>query len=381
MHEFPPGEFLMEPGFMHFNTGTTGASPRAVVEAVADAMRRFETNPPQQAYRATGGTLLEEAEAARARIAAFLGATPGELLLTHGTSNAMNTIAQSLELQPGDRVLTTSLEHEGGVLCWRWLAERRGIVLDVVHLEPEDLDPRVILDKVAAAIRPRTRVLSVSHVLAWTGLVMPIAELCALARERGLLSVIDGAQAVGQIAVDVAALGCDAYAGSGHKWLLGPKGTGMLAIRADAAQRIAPVPWMQGKRRLNVDAMGIFPLPQVIGLGVAVAHVEGDGLARVAAHGMSLRNRLHAELATLPGAQVVGPPPGPQACGLVACRFPAAVDVNGVRARLLARHRIAIRAIDPRVFHGLRISTHVYNDDAQVDALVDALRRELPGSD
>jgi selenocysteine lyase/cysteine desulfurase len=377
MPQFPPDEFLMEPGFMHFNTGTTGASPRAVIDAVADAMRRFETNPPSQAYRATGGTLLQEAEAARARIAAFLGATPDELLLTHGTSNAMNTVAQSVELQPGDRVLTTSLEHEGGLLCWRWLAERRGVALDVVPLDPDDTDPQVILNKVAAAITPRTRVLSVSHVLAWTGLVMPIAGLCALARERGLLSVVDGAQAVGQIPVDVAALGCDAYAGSGHKWLLGPKGTGMLVVRADAAQRIAPVPWMQGKRRLNVDAMGIFPLPQVIGLGVAVARLEGDGLARVAAHDMALRNRLHAELATLPGARVVGPFPGPQACGLVACQLPAAVEVEGVRARLLARDRIAIRAIDPKVFHGLRISTHVHNDDAQVDALLAALRREL----
>ena len=380
MQGFPPGEFLMEPGFMHFNTGTTGASPRAVIEATVEAMRRFESNPPSQAYRAAGGTLLQEAETARARIAAFLGATPDELLLTHGTSNAMNTIAQSLELQPGDRVLTTSLEHEGGLLCWRWLAERRGIELDVVPLDPDDIDPRVILDKVAAAITSRTRVLSVSHVLAWTGLVMPIAELCALARERGVLSVIDGAQAVGQIPVDVAALGCDAYAGSGHKWLLGPKGTGMLVIRADASQRIAPIPWMQGKRRLNVDAMGIFPLPQVIGLGAAVARVEGEGLAVVAAHGQRLRNRLHAELATLPGAQVVGPTPGPLACGLVACRLPAAVDVNAVRAHLLAREGIAIRAIDPKVFHGIRISTHVYNDDAQVDALLAALRREIGGA-
>jgi selenocysteine lyase/cysteine desulfurase len=371
-------EFLMAPGLLHFNTGTTGASPRAVVDAVVDATRRFETNPPMQAYRAAPDTLLGEAEAARARCAAFLGCTPAELLLTHGTTDAMNTVASAIDFAPGDRVLTSSLEHEGGVACWRWLGRTRGVALDVVALEPDLTDADEIVRRFEDAITPRTRVLSVSHILAWTGLVMPVAAICAMARRHGVLTVIDGAQASGQVPVDVAALGCDAWAGSGHKWLLGPKGTGFLAIRADPAQRIWPMAWAAPKApRLNIDSMGICPLPLVIGLDVAVARLAADGLARVMTHNASLHARLHAELATLPAARVVGPPPGPLAGGMIAFTLPAARNVDALRATLLARHRILVRVVDPAVFHGLRISAHVYNDDAQVDALLDALRAEL----
>lgn len=373
----PASGFLMEPGLIHFNTGTTGASPRAVVEATLDATRRFESNPPFQAYRASGDTLLVEAETARARCAACVHCTPDELLLTHGTTDAMNSVAAAIELKPGDRVLTSSMEHDGGVLCWHWLGPKRGVIVDVVALPPEEIDDDSIVARFEAAITSRTRVLSVSHVLAWTGLVMPIAKLCAMARRHGLLTVIDGAQAVGQLPLDMGALGCDAYAGSGHKWLLGPKGTGLLYVRADPAERIRPLAWASGKHRLNVDSMGICPLPLVIGLAAAVARLDGDGLSAVAAHNLPLRNRLYDELGRLPGAQRVGPPPGGQVCGLATIRLPDARDCDALRTVLASKYRILVRSVSKTAFNGLRVSAHVYNDDAQADTLMAALRAEL----
>jgi selenocysteine lyase/cysteine desulfurase len=381
----PADEFLMEPGLVHFNTGTTGASPRAVVDATLDAIRRFELNPPSQAYRAAAGTLLQEAEVARARCAAFIGSTPEQFLLTHGTADGLGQVAQGIEFKAGDRVLTSSLEHDSGVFCWRWLGPKRGVAVDVVQIEPELLDTDEIVRRFEAAIRPETRVISVSHVLAWTGLIMPVAEICAMARRRGVLTVIDGAQALGQVPVDVATIGCDAYAGSGHKWLLGPKGTGFLHVRANPSEPIRPVAWAD-KRRLNSEAMGICPLPLVVGLDVAVTRLAGPardmrGLARTIAHNLPLRDRLYRELEQLPGVALVGPPPGSALrTGIVAFKLPASVDAPTLRTKLFDTHRMLVRAVAPGVFNGIRLSAHVYNDEAQATALLDALRDALDAS-
>jgi selenocysteine lyase/cysteine desulfurase len=371
-----PDAYALEPGLIHLNTGTAGATPRAVLDCVAEAARQLERNPPRQAYGAVPGSLLLAAERERARCAALLGSTPDELLVTRGTTDAMATVAASLVLQAGDRVLTSSAEHDGGVLCWRWLARRLGLALDVVPIAPEEVDPAAIVRRVADAITPRTRVLSLSHVIAWTGLVLPIAELAAMARARGVLTVVDGAQALGNIPVDVAALGCDAYATTGHKWLLGPKGTGLLHVRRDAQSRIEPAAWEDGKRLCN-EAMGLCPLPQVLGLGLAAERLQARGIAAVQAHYAPLRERLRDGLARLPGVRVVGPPPGPLACGLLAWRLPEGVPAMALRKRLQDRHHIQVRAVDAQQFNGLRASLHVYNDAAQVDALLAALRVEL----
>jgi selenocysteine lyase/cysteine desulfurase len=369
-------EYASDPKVVHLNTGTAGCTPRAVLERVAEAALKLERNPPRQAYGAVPGSLLMDAEQERARCARFLGVTPAEVLVTRGTTDAMNTVAQSLLLDAGDRILTSDSEHDGGLLCWRWLARRQGLHVDEVAIAPEDTDTVAIVQRFAAAITPRTRVLSISHVIAWTGLVMPVAELAAMARARGVLTVVDGAQALGNIPVDVAALGCDAYATTGHKWLLGPKGSGLLVVRSDAQERIQPLAWEDGKR-LCSEAMGLCPLPLAIGLGAAVERLQQRGIADVLAHNLALRDRLHGELADVDGVRVVGPPPGPLACGLVAFRLRDALDAAVVRKALQDRHGIQVRAVDKRVFNGLRVSTHVYNTQAHVDAFLAALREEL----
>ena len=369
-------EYASDPHVIHLNTGTAGCTPRAVLERVAEAALKLERNPPRQAYGAVPGSLLVDAEQERARCARFLGVAPTELLVTRGTTDAMNTVAQSLLLENGDHILTSDSEHDGGLLCWRWLARRTGLHVDEVPIAPEDTDTDAIVQRFAAAITPRTRVLSISHVIAWTGLVMPIAAIAAMARARGVLTVVDGAQALGNIPVDVAKLGCDAYATTGHKWLLGPKGSGLLVVRSDAQQRIQPLGWEDGKR-LCGEAMGLCPLPLVIGLGAAVERLQQRGIADVLAHNLALRDGLHGALAEIDGVRVVGPPPGPLACGLVAFRLPDKMDAAALRKTLQDKHGIQVRAVDKRVFNGLRVSTHVYNTQAHVDAFLAALREEL----
>src|SRR6185436_7044435 len=141
----------------------------------------------------------------------------------------------------------TDQEHPGGRACWDYVARRYGVALDVAVIPPGENDAQAIVHRMGSMITPRTRVLSFSHVLSSTGLRMPVAELSALARSRGTIAVVDGAQAAGGIPVDLKALGCHAYATSGHKWLLAPKGTGLLYLSEELGTAIEPIALQSGR--------------------------------------------------------------------------------------------------------------------------------------
>src|SRR5436190_3840661 len=235
------GEYMLAPGMIYLNTGSLGPTPRSILDAVLKAWNDLELNPVIKAY---GGTTNALADKTRHLVGGLIGCSADEVLLTRSTTNAMNIAGLGVDLSRGDRVLTTDVEHEGGSVCWEYLEKRRGIVIDRVVITPEDHDVKGIVDRFDRAITKQTRVISVSHVITSTGLRMPVSEIVALAKRaksRNILTIIDGAQAVGNIEVDVKAIGCDAYAAPGHKWLMAPKGTGFLYIRKEAASQIQPV--------------------------------------------------------------------------------------------------------------------------------------------
>lgn len=366
-------EFLSEPGLIHLNTGTFGLTPKHVRERVAWASALFESNPVLQGYKDAPETVRGAAEATRRYCAALLGCSADEVLITHGTADALGQAAASIDLPAGGRVLTSGAEHDSGVLCWHWLARRRGGFVDVVPCPPGETDVEAIVARFAKAMRPETKVICVSDVVAWTGLRMPIRELAELAHARGALMLVDGAQSSGHVSIDVMAMGVDAYAASGHKWLLGPKGSGMLYVRKDAAQRIFPVAWEDGPKVMG-EAMGGCPLPQIVGLGAAIEEYQRRGPAAEFARNVSLRNQLWQMLGELEGIARLGPPPGPQATALLGFRLPEGVDAAKTRSALLARNKINIRAVDVKQWNGLRASLHVYNDQAQLHAFVEALK-------
>jgi selenocysteine lyase/cysteine desulfurase len=370
-----PSEYGFAPGLTYLNTASLGPTPRGVLTAMTDAWTELETNPVGMAYGA--GPLLARTDAARAAVAGFMGCGPDELLITRSTTDAMNILAAGTRLGTGDRVLTTDQEHEGATFCWTSLASRRGLALDVIPITPQDRDPARIVERLAAAIRPGCRAISVSHVISATGHRMPVAEIAALARARGLLCVVDGAQALGQVPVDVKALGCHAYAAAGHKWLMGPKGTGLLYLSPDAGEAFAPVQLEDGHRFIN-NATGVGCLPLAIGLGVAAEAMNARGIAQVAAHNLALRNQAYAGLARLPRLKMVSAPPGdPMATALVAARLPDEIDSKAFRERLRDGYGLIVKMAEKRWFNGFRLSPHLFNDAADVDRALEAIRREL----
>lgn len=369
-------EYLLAPGLIHLNTASLGATPRAVLDSMTQAWIKLESDPVRMAYFRSEETVLAAAEEVRARAATLLGCDADEVLLTRCTTDGMNNLAQAVRWNPGDRILTTDQEHHGGSLGWVHQSERRGAVLDKVAIAPDEHDPGAIVRRFAAAITPATRLISVSHVLASTGLRMPVAEISALARERGIPCVVDGAQALGGFPVNVKALGCHAYAASGHKWLMGPKGTGLLYVARDAWPVLMPIQW-QEDHHFGANSAGVGPLPLVVGLGTAIERMQALGLESVERHGMALRDRARAGLAKLTRLRVVGPPSGPSATAMLSFMLPDGVDSRNVRDTLRSRYDIAVKMVEKHWFNGIRLSPHVLNTERDVDAVLRALRSEL----
>ena len=370
----PGSDSLLTPGTVYLNTGSLGPCSRVILNRTIEAWTELETNPVAMTYGDGASHLMSDR--VREQAAAFLGCAADDLLITRSTTEGMNTVAQGMLLERGDRILTTDQEHEGGSLCWAYLARRRGVEVDFLPVTPQDVDPQTIVARFAAALKPSTKVISVSHVITTTGLRMPIVELSALARSRGLLCVVDGAQAVGNIAVDVKALGCHAYAASGHKWLRGPKGTGFLYVSPDAGARIEPIQ-REGGRRFVSTSVGVGSIPLVAGLGAAIEAMTATSMAAVERHNLALRARAYEGLSKLPRVRIASPPKGPHATAMVAFEIPASLDSVAVRLAIARRHGVILKTVEKRWFNGLRISTHIFNTEADVDRALAAIAEEV----
>ncbi len=308
-------QFFIPPDQAYFNTGTLGASPKAVVDAVLRHLVYVEESlaewdySPDEPERLAG---YRPEEVLRGRIADFIGCDTDEVGLTLNATMGMNFVAHGLDLEEGDEVLMTDREHGGGRSGWDVKAKRTGTVVKEIHVPGALSHPDEIVEAFEAALTPRTKVLTFPHITSGRGIVLPARRLVALARDRGLFSVVDGAQAVGQIRVDVRDLGADAYFFSPHKWLLAPKGTGVLYLRRDVQERIwttlASYQWdnhEDGMYRLL--QYGTHNLSLLRGLEAALAFMSQLGPDRVEARVRRLGRYLRDGLSEIPGVVLETP--------------------------------------------------------------------------
>ena len=368
----PPEDLLLAPGLVHLQTGGVGSMPRPVLDALTAAQLDVEADPP----RATYGPGMSHLENVRAKAAALVNAEAEDIVLTTSATQAMFLIAQGLKLTHGDHVLTTDHEHPGGRLGWEWAARRYHIEVDAIPIAPDEIDAQAIVERFADRILPRTRVISISHVLFTTGVKLPVAELCALAREHGCWAVIDGAQGPGAMPVDVRALGCHAYAASGHKWLLGPKGTGFLYNSPEMSGALDALPLAAG-RSPGSDSTGIVNIAGLRGMGAAIDFIQALGPERIAAHNAVLRSQLHGELSRFDQVHIPAPAEGPLTSANLAFCLPASADLATIRRNLVLKHQVYVRTVELAGFKGLRASLHAYNGSEDVARLVAGLRAEL----
>jgi selenocysteine lyase/cysteine desulfurase len=231
-------QFLMPQARAFLNTGSLGVAPLPVVNAVKTYLDRAAALHIDEGYPRWG---YETLDAERERLAAFVGCTKDELAIVHNATEAMSIIAGGMPLDAGAEVLITDQEHPSGRDPWRIRAAKGEITLRTVDLPLPPESPEQLVDIVVDAIGPSTRVLSFSGITSPTGLVMPIREICDAARDKGVVTVVDGAHMAGQIDYPISAMNCDYYAGSPHKWLFAPAGSGLLFIREERLDEHYPV--------------------------------------------------------------------------------------------------------------------------------------------
>lgn len=362
---------------IYLNTGTSGPVPLAAAKAQQEELAYFLNegfaSPP--AIERYVKTLAH----ARATIERAIGAPKGSVALMHSASEGIGTVASGIDWQCGDEVIICDLEHVSGVAPWARLSERRGVKVINLRSDQGYIEAAAFRD----AITDRTRLICISHVSYATGAVLPVEEVCAAARERGVPVVVDGAQGPGNIAVDVGRIGCAFYALPGQKWLLGPEGTGGLYVNPDALDMIEPtrigwasvrhetsedgsVVWHADARRLE---SGTVHAPAFAALVKGIELLEAIGWERIAERNLALAMRARERLEKIEGARILTP--ASHASGLLTFAIDGR-DPDEIVKRLWDEHRIVIRSIPhPKA---LRASFHAFNDESDVVRLAQALR-------
>jgi isopenicillin-N epimerase len=372
-------QFLIPEGVAYGNTGTLGATPRPVIEALSAGLMRLETQLADWPYERPEGEPLtgyQPLVEVRAALGKLVNAAADEVALTQNATMGMNFVAGGLDLAAGDEVVSTDQEHVGGICPWRLQAKRRGVVVKELPLLPALAGgPEAVVRLFAQAFTPRTRVLMASQITSSLGILLPARELCALARERGALSVIDGAQAVGQVQVDVKEMGCDAYVASPHKWLLAPKGTGFLYLRRDVQDRV----WTtlastafedRDKGSFRFMQYGTGSVPLVEGLLAALRFVHELGLPRIERWDAALTKRLREGLARIPAARLSSPADPRLAAAITTFRVQG-VGAKALQDALWAR-RVRVRSQGDE--KGVRLSAHLYMSPADIDTVLEVVR-------
>jgi selenocysteine lyase/cysteine desulfurase len=351
-------QFLIAPRGIYFNTGTIGASPRPVLDAVVQHMTAFET-----VFDARGldGVALKRS------VSALVGAPPQTLVFTRNTTEAMNYVANGLELAAGDEILATTHEHVGGISPWNLVARRRGL-----PVPPRST--RQLLDAWRERITPRTKVLMISHILFSNGLIQPLRELCAMARERGIVTAIDGAHGPGLLQLDLAGSGCDFYCASPHKWLLAPKGSGLLYIAEPWLDRLWPTIASGGWDDLaakgdRFDRKGTLNESLLAGLHAAVDFHDLIGHERIWGRCKELSERLYAGLGRIDGVQLKSATDEGLRAPLVSFTVDG-WDTNDLIRALWDHGPVRVRHVAEYDYHWVRMSTHVYNTPQEVDRVL-----------
>ena len=375
---------------VYLDNGASAQKPQVVIDAVTQAYSQEYANV-HRGLHYLSNLATEKYEAVRGTIQRFLGAAhEDEIVMNSGTTEGINMVAYGWampNLQPGDEIVLSIMEHHANIVPWHFLRERQGVVLKWVDVDLNGvLDPQKVID----AIGPKTKLVAITHMSNVLGTVVDVQAICAAARARGVPVLVDGSQAAVHMPVDVQNIGCDFYAITGHK-LYGPSGSGAIYVNRARAAEMRPflgggdmirevtrdgVSYADAPMKFEAGTPGIV---QMIGLGVALDYMMGIGMQAIAQHEAGLARYASARLQGLNWLNVQGHAPGKGAIFSFTMDGPAhAHDISTI----LDKKGVAVRAgqhcTGPLMQHlGLnatcRASFAMYNTEAEVDALIDAL--------
>ena len=375
---------------VYLDSANTGQKPAAVIEAVDRFYRQHNANVSRAVHQ-LGSEATEAYEGARRRLATFINARPSDLVLCSGTTFAINLVAYSWALprfKVGDTILVSRMEHHANIVPWQLVAERTGATIRVAEINQ---DGSLDLEALHRDMTPDVKLLALTHVSNLLGTVNPVRDICREARKRGIVTVVDGSQAMPHRAVDVAAIGCDFYAFTGHK-MIGPTGTGALWARREHLEAMPP--FLGGGemiKEVSFDGTvfndpphrfeaGTPNIAGFVGLGAAVDYLDGIGMANIEAREAELLAHLTEEMNKVDGLRISGRAPEKAAVvsflvdGAHAHDLATLLDLEGVAVR--SGQHCAHPLLQ---FYGVaatcRASLAFYNTHDEIDAFIAALHK------
>lgn len=361
---------------VYFNTGGLGPAAYGTLDVFNRTMMELQT------MSETGHSKFEPA---RATVAAFIGADPIELAFTRNATESNSIIAAGLKLKPGDEVIFESHAHPGGSFPWLNMQKVSGIKVKI--FEPSAQSMQENLDRIAKLITKRTKVIQVSHITAPTGIKFNAKAIADMAHAKGIWFHVDGAQSLGMIPIDVHAMDCDSYASSGHKWLGAPHETGLLYIKASRLEEVIPyhIGAYSNKDYKLPDQFTYTPsavryeygtrnAATVAAIAAAIDFHKAIGTQKIADYGHGLATYLQEGVRKIPKIEILTPADPTLRASMTTIRH-TEIPWDKLNAYFGSEHKLRTRVVTEEGLNAVRISTHMYNNEEQVERVLHALRQ------
>lgn len=362
----------------YLNNGTMGPSPYSVIEEQYTTTLSIDTTGNYGGW--------EEAVPALAK---FVGVDEDEICLTHNVTEGINIICWGLHLKKGDEVIITNHEHVGNALPWLNRAKVEGIVLKTVALANTAAQT---LNNISALITKKTRVIAVPHMPCTQGQVLPVKEICALAKEKGIYSFIDGAHGPGMLQLDLHDMGCDFYASCCHKWMLAPKGTGFLYVKKEKLDEVQ-ARWVGGYSDTGWSLVenptylkgyvetahrfyyGSMSAPLFKGVVAAIDFHNMIGKEKIEARVKALANHFYTRLQNIDGVELLTPEEEKSRAAIVGFKLKN-MDYNEFQV-ITMQNKMRIRGVAENGLNSVRASFHIYNTFEEADALAELVKKTV----
>ncbi len=365
-------QFALKEGQTYFNNGTMGPTSNYALQKMMDHMTHYAKHAAEIDYKdGSGPELLSgyfPCEELRKKLGEIINADFKEVSLTQNATFGMNYVANGLDLKEGDELLNTNQEHGGGFAAWQLLAKRKGCIYKQATMPVPANDPQEVIDAIFAEVTDKTKIIAVPHIISVYGVVMPVKEICAEARKRGIFTILDGAQCVGHVKVDVKEIGCDAYYSSLHKWLLAPPGSGLLYVNkevvSDIWSTIASYNWENEEDhgfRLMQNGTGNPGL--IAGYDAAVDFYNTIGEERWIGRIKELGDYLRAGLKEM-GHVTIHSSVHPDMCAGITTYSVEGLNGPELQKTLWEKEKLQPRSVGKEL---LRHSVHIYNSKEEID--------------
>ncbi|WP_104812326.1 aminotransferase class V-fold PLP-dependent enzyme [Aureitalea marina] len=372
-------QFPLKEGQTYFNNGTMGPTPGYVLDAMIDHMLHYNREAASIDYKDGSGPELLSGYfpyiELREKLAELINCDYKELSLIQNATFGMNYVGMGLDLKEGDELLNTNQEHGGGFGAWQTLAKRRGCVYKQATIPIPANDPQEIIDAIFKEVTPKTKVIAIPHIVSVYGTIMPVEAICERARQQGIFTILDGAQCVGHIDVDVKAIGCDAYYSSLHKWFLAPPGSGLLYVNKDVVgdiwTTVASYNWdNQDDHGFRLMQNGTGNPALITGYNASVEFFQSIGKDRWLSRIKELGAYLRDGLKELPHVTISSSTNEAMAAGITTYAVDGLTGPE-LQKTLWERERLQPRSVGKEL---MRHSVHIYNSKEEIDRALGVIR-------